>query len=151
MIKFTACACACPASEFQSCLLSKQKINFIVLILILCITLLPVLVRPIRYAYRGNFGNYNYDFHVQDFENTNVWPRSMQYSGKLGETRGNSGKLGETRGNSGKLGETRGNSGKLGETPALIEGPVLNLINVKLVKQEKYFRGNCSTKNYGSR
>ena len=88
MIKFTACACVCPASEFQSCLLSKQKINFIVLILILCITFLPVLVSPIRYAYSGNFGNYNYDFHVQDID-----------LGKLGETRGNSGKLGETRGN----------------------------------------------------
>ena len=63
----------------------------------------------------------------------------------LGETLEN---LWETLEN---LWETRRNLGKLGETQALNEGPVLNLINVKLVKQEKYLRGNYSTKNYGLR
>ena len=110
-----------PASEFQSCLLSKQKINFIVLILILCISFLPVgkpnshtvviLVITIMISM----------YKILTSENTNVWPRSMQYSGKLTKT---SGKLlgnfwetsGKLLGNSGKLGETRGNSGRLGET-----------------------------------
>ena len=58
-----------------------------------------------------------------------------QYSGKVV---GKSGEIcGKLMGNS--L-ETRGNL-------ALNEGPVLNLITVKLVKQEKYLRGNGSSKN----
>ena len=73
-----------------------------------------------------------YDFHVRDID-----LGKHTYLAKVSTI------LWETRGNSGKL----GNSEKLMETQALNEGIGLNLINGKLVEQEKCHRGNCSTKN----
>ena len=69
-----------------------------------------------------------YDFHVRDID-LEKHPCLIKVSTILWETRGYL--------------ETQ----KLMETQVLNEGIGLNLINGKLVEQEKCLRGNCSTKN----